>query len=626
MNKKEAVYLSHLLHLMPALVLLTAGVSYYRRFDVDDTFIYFVYVKNLLSGNGLTFNGSYVEGFSSVIWVFLLSVFSMLSDNMLLVAKIMSFAFAVANVVLLYAVAWKATGRMPLASLAALVFTASPIVSLWTAGALETQMFTFLFLLSANVLATSPGSRRTSMFAGAIFGLLAASRPEGFAIIGMVPVYYLYCRFGPERSRYSQRLIYSVFLGFTAFLLTWRYVLYASFLPNTVYAKSGPLLSSITREGLEYTLIFYRMHFLVITAIVLALNLVYSFRSDGNEYARRMSFLSVVSIAGYTAFIIVVNGDWMPGLRLYVAIMPFLGLSYALAVYYILSRNPRMSFKVLITAIPVFCVVLLAYRQYVPGELMKSEIYSLMGPDIRMERRIPPEVIRSIADNTSREDYVAVVDAGEIPYRINNRIIDMVGLNDRHIARLPGDFMQRFDNKYVLSFKPRMIQMHVSKSATGVPVPVNFIGSVELFYSDEFQKNYEMVEQGLFRRLERPRSVNMMTDYYNGNFRLSAKNVTDSMVYVDLINKGTGIWTAGTSSDKWGTMYVQYLVSDSKGTSVYGGIEGIREDIYPGDTSTIGLPLPDLARGLYYLQLNLVHFLSEENRPALKVTTLSFSR
>ena len=626
MNNKAGSFFSHILHILPAMLLLTAGVSYYRKFDVDDTFIYFVYVKNLLAGNGLTFNGSYVEGFSSVIWVYLLSCFSLLSDNMLLVAKLLSITFAVANIILLYAIVLRAAGRRSLAALAALFFTASPIVPLWTAGGIETQMFAFIFLLSAHMLATSTGSRRAQIYAGAVFGLLAASRPEGFAIFGLVPSFYLYGRFGPERSKYSQTAIYAVFICLVALLLMWRYNLYSDILPNTVYAKSGPFLSNITREGLEYSLLFYRIHFFAITAIVLTVNIFYAFSRTGSEYARRMSFLSAVSVAGYTAFIIAVNGDWMPGLRLYVPVVPFLGFSYSMAAYYLLSLTSRLHLRAVFAAVPVLCVTILGYCQFVPGELMNSEVYSLIGTDLRKERRISPEMIRSIKENTTMDDYVAVVDAGEIPFRIDARVIDMVGLNDRHIASLPGDFMQKFDNDYVLSFKPRMIQMHISESETGVPVPVHFMGSVELFYSEEFQKNYEVSGKGIFRRLETPRATNIMTDYYNANFRIAGKRAPDDRVDVELTNKGTGIWIAGNSSDKWGTMYVQYLVSDSKGTSLYSGIVGIHEDVYPGRSSIVGLPLPDLAKGSYYLQLNLVHYLSEKHRPALRVVTLAFNR
>ena len=97
MNETLRKYMPHVLYVFPSIVLLLVTVFYYRKFDIDDMFIYLVYVKNLLNGNGLTFNGTYVEGFSSVIWVCLLSFFGLFSKNLPLVAKLTSLAFAIGN-------------------------------------------------------------------------------------------------------------------------------------------------------------------------------------------------------------------------------------------------------------------------------------------------------------------------------------------------------------------------------------------------------------------------------------------------------------------------------------------------------------------------------------------------
>ena len=40
----------------------------------DDAYIFLVYANNFIHGHGLTFNGTLVEGFSSPLWVALLSL------------------------------------------------------------------------------------------------------------------------------------------------------------------------------------------------------------------------------------------------------------------------------------------------------------------------------------------------------------------------------------------------------------------------------------------------------------------------------------------------------------------------------------------------------------------------
>lgn len=52
------------------LVLFPVTVIYgrYVYAPSDDMYIFLVYARNFLEGNGLTFNGTVVEGFTSVAW------------------------------------------------------------------------------------------------------------------------------------------------------------------------------------------------------------------------------------------------------------------------------------------------------------------------------------------------------------------------------------------------------------------------------------------------------------------------------------------------------------------------------------------------------------------------------
>ena len=48
----------------------------------DDAYIFFVYAKNFVEGNGLTYNGTYVEGFSSLLWTTLLAIVGLTRVNL----------------------------------------------------------------------------------------------------------------------------------------------------------------------------------------------------------------------------------------------------------------------------------------------------------------------------------------------------------------------------------------------------------------------------------------------------------------------------------------------------------------------------------------------------------------
>jgi hypothetical protein len=56
----------------------------------DDAYIFFVYARNLVEGNGLTYNGVLVEGFSSVIWVGLLSILALTRQSIPAIGELLS--------------------------------------------------------------------------------------------------------------------------------------------------------------------------------------------------------------------------------------------------------------------------------------------------------------------------------------------------------------------------------------------------------------------------------------------------------------------------------------------------------------------------------------------------------
>ncbi len=70
MNKK------YLFEIVSITVLLAIAliVAINLKITNDDTYIYLVYAKNLLSGNGLTYNGTVIEGYSSPLWLALISL------------------------------------------------------------------------------------------------------------------------------------------------------------------------------------------------------------------------------------------------------------------------------------------------------------------------------------------------------------------------------------------------------------------------------------------------------------------------------------------------------------------------------------------------------------------------
>jgi hypothetical protein len=101
-------------------------------------------------------------------------------------------------------------------------------------------------------------------------------------------------------------------------------------------------------------------------------------------------------------------------------------------------------------------------------------------------------------------DTIAVTDAGRIGYDLplQTRVLDMVGLADRHIAHLPprfpggltgrGDAFGKWDVDYVLAQRPRFVQVSRAAQQQGRWL-TPFTGTMLLLNDARFQAEYEPV-------------------------------------------------------------------------------------------------------------------------------------
>jgi hypothetical protein len=74
--------------LIAAIFLLVVAFS--SPFAIDDAYISFTYSKNLAQGNGLTYNGLVVEGYSNPLWTLLIAPFIYLNVDPLVGARILA--------------------------------------------------------------------------------------------------------------------------------------------------------------------------------------------------------------------------------------------------------------------------------------------------------------------------------------------------------------------------------------------------------------------------------------------------------------------------------------------------------------------------------------------------------
>jgi hypothetical protein len=103
---------------------------------------------------------------------------------------------------------------------------------------------------------------------------------------------------------------------------------------------------------------------------------------------------------------------------------------------------------------------------------------------------------------------IAMDDAGLGPYLSQRRNLDMLGLNDRHIARLPGRFRYKVDVPYVLGRSPDLIVLVSSVAAPTRAEHLPLPGHAALAADSTFHARYRFL-----------RVYSMREDYHLGVFR-----------------------------------------------------------------------------------------------------------
>src|SRR5690606_6484257 len=256
------------------------------------------------------------------------------------------------------------------------------------------------------------------------------------------------------------------------------------------------------------------------------------------------AWLSLIFVAGYSLFCILVGGDWMLAYRFIMPMLPIVLLVIYLAIL------PNRKACIIVTSVLVASGI---HSSLALNKTATVQAGNDFG-DILMGHYIH-------ALNLPEGSKIAVIDAGAIPYFSGLSTIDMVGLNNAHISKLPGGFMEKWDNDYVLAQKPAVIQFHtVIRDGAVYPSEV-FQGTMRLFYSAEFQRWYEHDAKSpvphLFKRRDTPIAHSFMDSFHDAELK-SRYDASTQKLAINLRKTGTGVWPAQTENRmQGGALYVR---------------------------------------------------------------------
>ncbi len=435
-------------HLILVLGLLFAASLIYRDFVVDDAYISFVYSRNLANGQGLTYNGMLVEGYSNFLWALLIAPFVLFGIDPLIAARSLSLLSAIFCLLTLDKLIGEynpGLGKVGKGISLSTVASSSTFVA-WMVGGFETLFFTFLVLLFLYVETREP--ELAEITSPMVLLLIALTRPEGLLLLPVMVIYRIFFR-GISGRKVLRSIIFFI-IPFTLFLL-WRYRMYGYVLPNSAYIKIHANLQTISLAS-EWLLQFFLLR--PIFSIVLALSFIILIK-ERRLLDQQWSILMLM-VGSFLAFILYAGRDWMPFHRFLVPVVPLFGLLIANTLSTYQNGMSRIVIMTLVISIGIFELVmsLTVYRQQITdfGRYTSGLI----------------ETGKRIKQTTRPDSTIAVVDAGALAYFSERPTIDILGMNNTQIAHHP----EMDVAGYVMEFDPLIVQLHLGRLPSRV-----FVGS-----------------------------------------------------------------------------------------------------------------------------------------------------
>jgi len=419
----------------------------------DDAYITYRYAEHLVAGDGLVFNAGEepVEGYTNFLWTLLVAAGMGLGLDPEWLGPGLGLLFTVLATVLCGRLATRLGASPAFAAAAMLLFALQPTQRVHAMGGLETSMFAALLLPGLLPRLRPERTARGDLTSGLWLAAAALTRPEGVMIFGLLELADAFSawRSGLAPRSWAQSMLaralpFGLVVGAH---VMWRRWTYGDWVPNTFHAKVASD-STIHVEGLRYVWdasLSFGLPLLLAPYLLLYLKPL---------RGARTVCLWLTSV--FALYVIYVGGDYMPTFRFLLPIFP---LWSALACASIsiwgqaASGKNRARTAGWVLGVVGLASVAFAHSRadYWPGQADRHADLLAVG-------KLLDEVLEP-------DDWIAATAAGRVPYFARRRCIDMMGLSDRHIARVEArpeasgalEGHLKGDGEYVLDRQPQAI-------------------------------------------------------------------------------------------------------------------------------------------------------------------------
>ncbi len=432
------------------------------NFLEDDPLISLRYSQRLLEGKGLTWtDGERVEGYSNLSQVLIVAALGVTGMDLIDALRV----FTVGSMLVAFVMAMLFARRLGAGwagtTLAMVLLGSSASISIWTIAGLE-QPFVLACLCAALwFLAEFQASGFNDFVwvrrAGVSLALLVWTRPDSplFVALFALGVLVLLGRRHLWAAPRALALVVGVPLTAWAAQLVFRLAYYGEWVPNTAFVKAH-VTEARVRLGFDYLRSGFETNSLLTGAMLVALVLGLIGRAT-----RRWTLLLSGLIVVWSLYVAAVGGDHFPGWR---HLVPVWGLAVMMVAlgFAALGRWRWLAWlRPVLVVVTLFLVPASIARQWSRHENGVTRVarWQWEGESVGL--------LFGTAFEREQPLY-AITAAGCLPYFSKLPSLDMLGLNDKHIARQPADPRMPVghdhgDGKYVLKRAPDLITFNMPR-------------------------------------------------------------------------------------------------------------------------------------------------------------------
>jgi len=457
--------------LLAPIIALLINAWRVRWFTVDDAYISYRYARNLARGWGLVFNqGEAIEGYTNFGWTVLLAGGISVGIDPDVLAKVVGAASAAGTLTLCYFLSRRfAPFKLAPCFATWLLASSMPTIGYAMFG-LETSFFVFLVVAALYAMFVEHERPGAFPWSGIIFGLAGLTRPEAPMFLG-IPMLLLGRKFF-GRQNLLRGIIFVAIVG--AHML-WRKNYYGEWLPNTFTAKTGDPVQQFHR-GKSYIAGYLGEAgpavYLVFAGAAIAVV----------RKHREMLSLAALSIA-VCGYIMTIGGDWMPHFRFMAPFEPF--------AFVLVGVGARTLFDTHQRPIQLAIVMFALYVGVQRYHSFEDARRHFKGEDEFWESAVNQSAEWLVEHN--RPGYIAVADMGYIGYRTDFPVLDLLGLVDPVISRLPGGYTKKTGPGYVkrvFEVMPRYFVLVGGRDCT----KLSFKAQRKLRKHPKFRRNYYLAK------------------------------------------------------------------------------------------------------------------------------------